>query len=300
MRSCLLSMSAALALTAALPETGFASVATTSGKALRELAEVLVKQGGKEATDESIEAMTKQVAKMVARYGADAVPVMERYGVSAYRLLNDLPEGDGKLLVKSVRTYGDDAIRVAQTSAGREVLFSGSDAAIRAVIKYSDEAIPMIRKYGDDCARVLNNLPPQQGRRLIQLENEKLFDAAQFDQFVGVVGRYGERGMEYIWRNKKLLLAAGAFALFANDPEVYINGIRDLAKDLGNITLGPIVKNVNWNLWVGVLMVAASIRLLWRKPGKKRNHPKLKQAEPNQSKEQSQTPPNKTENEVKA
>lgn len=241
----------------------FASVANTSIKVFREVAEQLIREGAEETSEELVEATTKQLAKIAARMGDDAIVVIQRYGRSSYRLLNDLSDDAGRQLVKSIRVYGDDAIRVGQTSAGRAILRSGDDIAIRAVAKYSDVAIPVIRKYGDDCARVLTDLSPQQGRRMIQLANEEYFKPNQFDQLVGVVGEYGDRAMDFIWRNKKVLLAVGVFSAFVSNPEPYLSELTDITE----VVVGPVVdgiaKGVNWNLWIGVLLVLVGVKFIF-------------------------------------
>ncbi|MFM8402757.1 MAG: hypothetical protein ACKOAH_33435, partial [Pirellula sp.] len=47
---------------------------------------------------------------------------------------------------------------------------------------------------------------------------------------LGVVGRYGDRAMDFIWRNKLTLAGGTALAAFVANPEPFLDGTRELVE----------------------------------------------------------------------
>lgn len=242
-----------------------AGVATVAGKTVRELAEAVAEQLGKKGSTELVEQTTKELMEVTARCGDEALVAVERHGVSALRVMKNAGAEAGEYLPKAINTYGSDAIRLAESSAGRAVLRDGNQAVIKALARHSEAALPMIREVGESAARALGNVDYANGRRLIQMYRDRSFNQADFDQLLRVIEKYGDRACEWIWRNKKVLLAAGAVTVFAKDPVPFINGVKELAKALGEVGIGAVkeivLQKVNVNLWIGVGLVA--VGLLW-------------------------------------
>jgi len=241
--------------------TGYAGAVSTSGKAVREIVEELAQQIAPTARPEFTKTTLAQLEKITSICGNKSLDVIEKHGIVALRVFQNAGEEAGPYLVKGISLYGDDGLRLAQTAVGRSVLREGNEFAIRAVIKHTDAVVPLIRTYGDECAHVLTQLSPRNGRRLIQMVDEKSLASSDIQKLMGTIGKYGDDAMDFIWRNRKLLATATVLVAFINDPEPYLKGIKDLSK----VLVDPIIQSINWNLWVGVVVMFAGLWFLFKR-----------------------------------
>ena len=111
-------------------------------------------------------------------------------------------------------------------------------------------------------------------RRLaIMAEEGELARLGRTDQLLGVISRFGDRGMDFIWRNKGALAVTAALAAFLADPEPFIEGTKDLAAIVGKEVASPFVHeaagSADWTL-IGIAAIAIagcylSLRLLLRR-----------------------------------
>ena len=102
-------------------------------------------------------------------------------------------------------------------------------------------------------------------------------------ELLEVIARYGDRAMTFVWEHKEALAVATTLTAFLGDPELFINGTKDLAK-VGIESIGKplaevpvtvakdsaneIAKSTNWTLLFGapVLVVCGLVVVrLWRK-----------------------------------
>ena len=258
----------AVIVTTSFCNSGYAGAVSASGKIAREIGEKLADQMGNKASREFVETTSVQLEKIASKCGNESLDVIEKHGIVALRVFQNAGDDAGPYLVNAIRAYGDDAIRVAQTAEGRSILRSGSETTIRAVARHTDAVIPLIRIYGDDGAQALTQLSPANGRRLIQMVDEKSLASGDIQKLMETVGKYGDNAMDYIWRHRKVLATATLLAAFVNDPEPYLKGLKPLvevvATPLGK-TGEIIAKSVNWNLWVGVVLMFAGLWFLFKR-----------------------------------
>ena len=246
--------------------------AVSSGRTVvRELAEELAEQAGRKSSRETIETMASGLGRIAGQCGDESLDVVRKHGVAAYRLLDKAGDDAAPLIVGAIRKYGDDAIRVGQTAAGRTLLREGSEQAVRAVARHSDAALPLIRRYGDDCAAAMARINPANGRRLMIMASEEMLEPTQLQRLMPMIGQYGDEAMDFIWRHRKLLVTAAVVSELLRDPEPYLNGACDLAAVLGNSAgeavtqVGQeVIERINWNLWFGVAIVIAGGALVFR------------------------------------
>jgi len=248
--------------------SAIAGVVSTSGKAVREIAMELAEQTGKKASKEFVETTSVQLEKIVNKCGKESLDVIDKHGVAALRVFEAAGEEAGPYLVKGIRLYGDDGLRLAQTAAGRSVLREGNEVAIRAVIKHTDAVIPLIQRYGDDCAQALTQLSPQNGRRLIQWVDETPLPSSDILKLMGSIKTHGDEAMNFIWRHRKALITTALVGDFIINKEAYLKGAKQLAeipvKALVDIIKTPL-EAIHWNLWVGVLIMLAGLWFLFKR-----------------------------------
>lgn len=232
---------------------------------VREVAEALAKQSGKTAGREFVETTSVQLARISVKCGAESLEVINKHGIKAFRVFLRAGDDAGPYLVQGVRLYGDDAIRIAQTSAGRSVLRGGNPSAIRSVARHGDAALPVLRQYGDSGARALEKLSPANGRRLIRLAEDNSIPAADLQKLMGPVQTHGDRAMDFIWRHRKLMAGTAVVGAFVANPEPFLDGLNKLAeqaaKPMGAIAM-RIVDSIRWNLWIGLLAAVVGLKMV--------------------------------------
>lgn len=229
-------------------------------KALRETAEFVMKKFGKEVAGETVETMTKKTSGLVLKYGDEAVDAVKAGGPRIFRYIEEAGS-NGELVVKLMAKRGDDAVWVVQKK-NRLALFAryGDDAA-EAMIKHKEIVEPVIESFGKPAAAALNNVSAQNARRLAIMSGDgELARIGRSDELLGVIGKYGDAAMNFIWKNKGALATATVLAAFLADPEPFINGGKDLAGVLAEKVGEPIIRNTNWTL---VIIVFGTLALLY-------------------------------------
>ena len=89
----------------------------------------------------------------------------------------------------------------------------------------------------------MKDLSGQNARRLVEmLDAGELKQIGRTDQVLGVVGKYGNRGMDFVWRNKGALAVAAGLTAFLANPEPFINGTKDLAQVVGHSVVEPLAQ----------------------------------------------------------
>ena len=91
---------------------------------------------------------------------------------------------------------------------------------------------------------------------------------------------YGDRAMEFIWKNKKSLAVAVALTAFLADPKPFIEGGKDLAEVVAANTVKPLAvasgqamneaaQRTKWTLvaicTVGVIGILVGVKYLFRR-----------------------------------
>jgi hypothetical protein len=237
--------------------------------AARETAEYIVKQFGKEAAEEGVEVMTRKVGQLASEYGDDAYRAARNAGPSTFKL------------VEQAGTHGDDAVkllaRAGQEGAwvvGRPASLSlfakyGDDAA-KAMIKHKGIAEPLIEGYGAAGAKALTAVNEQGGRRLATMmaEGELKQMGQNAPKVLGVVEKYGDRAMEFVWKHKGVLITGAVVTAFVANPEPYLDGLATLTDKAIVSPIASVAKEAagktNWTL-IGALLITVVAGLsTWR------------------------------------
>lgn len=241
-----------------------AAQAGISSKAAREAAEFVLRKFGKEAEEQGLQTLTTNIESLGLKYGDDAVAAVKKVGPRTFRYVDEASE-NGLQSVKLLARYGDDAVWVVRKK-NRLALFAkyGDDAA-EAMIKQGKIAEPLIESLGQPAASALKTVSRQNGRRLaIMAEEGTLEGIGRTDELLRVVSKYGDRGMDFVWRNKGALAVAAALTSFLANPQPFIDGTVELsgavAEGVGAPLAEQVGKSANWTLVLPVL--AAVVGLL--------------------------------------
>lgn len=241
-------------------------------RAGREAAGQATRRGGQRMLGRLAAESPEAVAQITYRYGDDGLRVVNQHGRPAMRALLSSSDEVGAPMARMMQRHGDDAVRMAQSPAGRRILATENDAMIRAMSRTRGQAYPMLHQHGPRAARTLNQLSPQQSRQLMALHREGHFTAPQFEQILDVIGRHGGSALDFIWKHKGALAVTAVLVAFLNDPDPFITGAKDvtalLAGEVGKAASttmtsvgSEIAGHINWNVLVGAVM--AFIGLKW-------------------------------------
>jgi hypothetical protein len=214
----------ALAIGLAVPEAR----AGIPSKVLQETTEFLMKKFGREVAEEGAERLTSRLASAVARHGDDVVSAVRKVGPKAINLVDDAG-ANAPRVVRLLNHYGDDAVRVLSRPAGMGLISRYGDDAARVLIKHQRVAEPVLERLGQPAVEALGAVGPQGGRRLAMMAGD-LASGERTAEVLGVIGRHGDKAMDFIWRHKGVLAGGAALTAFLANPEPYLNGTADIAR----------------------------------------------------------------------
>lgn len=248
----------AVSLAALQPACCWAGV---TSKAAKEAAEFVLRKFGKEAEEQGLQTLTKRIETLGLKYGDDAIAAVKKVGPRALNYIDEAGE-TGLQSAKLLARYGDDAVWIVR-KPNRLAMFSkyGDDAA-RAMIKQGQIAEPLIASLGKPAATALKNVSARNARRLAMMaEDGTLARIGRTEALLAVIGKYGDRAMAFVWRNKGSLAVAGALTAFLANPEPFIDGTVELTKAAGESIAKPLATEIgrgtNWTFVLPTLIVLA-------------------------------------------
>lgn len=254
----------ALALGAPAP-----AAADVKSKAAMEAAEFILKKFGKEAAGETAETLARKLEQAALKNGDSVFLAARQVGPRALKVAAEAGENSG-LAYQLMAKYGDNAVAaiLSKPQALQLVAKLGSEAA-EQLIKHPGVAEPLLAEGGKAAAVALKEVGPQGGRRLAMLLDDGTLKAGgQMDALLDVVGKYGEKGLDFIWRNKGKLAVAATLTAFLANPQPFIDGTKNLADVVGTNLVQPVVtaaaNGINWTWFYLSLMALVALFVLVR------------------------------------
>ena len=245
--------------------------AAAQGKAAlaKEAAEQLIRRFSKEVADEGVEKLTARVQAVLVNAGDDALRVIEKGGPRALRILEG-SGADAAISARLLSKYGDEAIGALESPIRLGMVREFGQEAGEALIKHGVVAEKLIASAGSPAASAINQLTTQSARRLAMLADEPaMANLAKNSDLLGVVSRYGDRAMDFIWRNKLTLAGGTALAVFVANPEPFLDGTRQLVENSVEAVATHVGKPIAEQLgdakqWTWrILAISAMLILYW-------------------------------------
>jgi hypothetical protein len=234
------------------PVIDLSAQAGVAGKALRETAELVLRQPAKSAATEGSEALAQSGRRLVTRFGDDAGEAIRKTGLAG---------------IKAMEAAGEHGVRVARLLARH-----GDDAA-QALARHGQIALPLIEQFGTSAARALKSLSSRNARRLgIMTDAGELRRIGRVDEVLAVIGRHGDRAMTFVWQHKGALAITAVLAAFLAQPEPFVNGARDLADIVGEDVARPLAEvpgkvaaevasGTNWTVVITFTLLVCAVLL---------------------------------------
>ncbi len=231
----------------------------------RETAEYVLRKFGREAADEGVETLTRKIETLAISHGDEAIGAVRNVGPRAFRLVDEAGE-NGVHSVKLMAKYGDDSIWIVSRQNRLAIFVKYGDNAAESMIKHGEIAESLIQSLGRPGASALNAVSSQNARRLAMMADEgQLTKIGKTPELLEVVATYGDRAMDFIWKNKGALAVTAALTAFLANPEPFIDGTADITKYVTEGAVRPIAEEVgrrtNWTLVIVAVIGAFALLL---------------------------------------
>ena len=238
------------------------------GQIVREVVET-VAGGGVRSVPKLTKAVSSQVDDLVARFGTDVTTATRKVGPEAVAKIAKADHSHTGQCIKLVARRGDEGLWVVSRPNRLAIFIRHGDDAATAMIRHREIVIPLIDRFGGPAARALGKLKPRNARRLVMLHNSgTLARTSRAEEVFEVIGKYGDRGMEFIWKHKGALAGGAVLGLFLANPEPFLDGSRQLGEVAIGSVIAPVARTaaeaLNWNAFapIGCTILAA---IAWRR-----------------------------------
>ena len=242
-----------------ISQNGFAGVAST---AIRDTTEAVMRKFGKEVAEGSAEAVSKRVAEAAAKYGTEGLEAIGKVGPRAFGKITVEAGEHAPEAVKLTAKFGEQAVWVISKPRGLAVFVKYGEEAATAVMKHPGIAERAVERMGVPAARALNSVSSAQARRLgMMIEDGAIKAGEKSSGLLDVTAKFGDKAMEFIWRNKGALAVAATLTAFLRNPEPFIEGVETLVVETVKPIGTEIAKRTNWTpvMIVAVALIAAPL-----------------------------------------
>ena len=241
------------------------SFAQGTGTVIRNAVIAMGKNFSNESAEMGTDLLTTNLGKLVGKYGDDAILGAQKVGPKIFRYVEEAGE-NGLQSVKAFAKYGDDAVWIVAKKDRLSIFVKYGDDAANAMLKHKGIAEPLLNSFGKTAASALNSLAGQNARRLAMMtEDGTLKSIGKTEELLGVIAKYGDKGMNFIWDHKGPLAVASVCTTFLMNPQPYIDGTLNLAKDVTLKLVQPLAevpgkvaaeaaKNTNWTWLLSVIV----------------------------------------------
>jgi hypothetical protein len=204
-------------------------------KAARELARAALRRSATTAAKQG-EDVARQFAAKAARYGDDVAAAARKLSPKAASVADEAGEFAPQA-IRLLAKHGDDAIAVAARPESLRLVARFGDDAAAALVKHPGAAEPLLNSLGAPAASALKSIGAREARRLAILQSGgELAALGRTDDLLKLIGRHGDKALNFIWENKTALASTALMTAFIADPEPYLNGTKELVLKTAELT----------------------------------------------------------------
>ena len=257
------------------------AMATPSAEAVKETAELVLKKLGAQAGHETVETISVRLERLAAKHGDDAVLAARKVGMPGVELIEKAGT-DGPVISKLLAKYGDDGYFLAKRPRSVMLFKRYGDDVAEVLLKHrTTESIETaVEKLGQEGIDAFKKLDGQRARQLAMMVNaDELSRIGRTPELLAVIGKYGDKGMDFVWRHKKALAVGAILTAFLAHPQEFIEGTVELAEDVTDKVVAPLAqapgeaakevakeagKRTNWTLVLGLCIGLTAVWLTLR------------------------------------
>jgi hypothetical protein len=238
------------------------AVAGVKSQAAREAAEYVLKKFSREAAEETVETLASKMERLALQNGDEVFEAARKVGPDALRLVDEAGE-HGPQAAKLLGRMGDDAVSIVRDADQWARYLKYGDDAAEAMARHKGLCGPLLDNFQEPAARALKSMNSQSARRLAMMaDSGELAKIGRSKELLDTIARFGDKGMDFVWRNKLPLATGVILAAFLADPQPFIDGTRDLTsvvtQEVGKPLAEEVAGSTNWTLvFVGLGVVAA-------------------------------------------
>jgi len=244
-------------------------ISAQTSAAVRETVEFIIKQFGKEATEFGAENLTKRVSILTRKFGDEALIAVKAVGPKSFKYIEEVGEQGGKQIVKLMAKHGNKSLHVIAKPDRMAIFIKYGEGAGEAMLKHGEICDPLITQFGAPAVKALAKVSDNQMARRIAFITDDVGVKNKTPELLDTIGKYGDKAVDFIWKNKGALATTATLTAFLADPEPFIDGVKALvAPSVNNITSLPkvavekgaetVAKNTNFTLLgvLGIISVA--------------------------------------------
>ncbi len=177
-------------------------------QAAREVAEYVLQRSGRKVAREGTEVLARRIEVAAAKHGSEVFEAVRKVGPRALAASRGSrhaqPAGGTREIMARHGEHGATWV-VSRPKAMKLVLEHGDEAAGVFVKHAGGIAEPVVERFGARAVRALEATGPQGGRRLaMMMADGELAGIGRTEELLGVVAKYGDPAMDFIWRNKEV------------------------------------------------------------------------------------------------
>lgn len=245
--------------------------ADAKSRAAKEAAEYVLQRFGRGAVREGTEVLARKIETAAARHGDDVFAAVRKVGPRALPLVEEAG-AHGSQAVKVLARHGEaGAIVVARPAAMKLIAKHGDEAASVLVKHAGGVGEPLVEQFGGAGVKALASTGSQGGRRLATLlADGDLAKMGRTQELLEIIGKYGDRAADFVWKNKGSLAVGTTLAAFLANPEPFLNTANAATQVVAENTLKPlaqtpgvfaaeVAKGTNWTV---VLLAVGGVGLL--------------------------------------
>jgi hypothetical protein len=217
------------------------ALASSKAQAVKETIEFVLEKFGKEAAAEGSEKLAARTEALALKHGDEVLTAVRKSGPRAIKLIDEAGP-NGAEAARLLGKYGNEARGIVSDPARLALAGKYGDEAAEAIIKHPAIAEPVVAAYGKAGAKAMSEVGVENGRRLASMVDAgELAKIGRGEELLGVVGKFGDKGMEFIYKHRKVLAGGAALTAFLANPQPYIDGTLELASLVGETVVKPIV-----------------------------------------------------------
>jgi hypothetical protein len=212
-------------------------------QAAREVAEYVAERFGRQVVQEGTEALARRIEVAAARHGSEVFEAVRKVGPRALPLVEEAGI-HGRQAARIMAQHGEyGATWVVSRPQAMKLVLEHGEAAAGVLVKHSGGiAEPVVERFGARAVHALEATGPQGGRRLAMLMADgDLAKVGRAEELLGVVGKYGDPAMDFIWKNKGILAGGATLTAFLANPEPFLAGTRGIAQVATDGVVKPVV-----------------------------------------------------------
>jgi hypothetical protein len=246
-------------------------------KAIQETAEWIAERFGRQITQKGMPSLVVRLESYVAKYGDGFLHAIRNVGPRAFQVVDDMGAMHASRAIGIMSRHGEKGlVNILTRPQALKLVTHLGETAEAALVKHPAIAEKVIASHGAPAIRAMQSLGTQGGRRLAMLsEAGDLARLGRTEELLSVIGRFGEKGMQFIWDHKGALMVTGAITAFLANPEPFIEGTVKLTSEVISSAVKPLAEvpkviaehaasSINWTLVALCLIASCSGMALWK------------------------------------